>query len=139
MPQFQQDKYVKVVDVEGNFHYGFISFVRERGFALTISLEEEGLSKINYDDEFARRVAGYTSDFEGTLSAIEKKIVGLLAEFKTTKEIGQLMGISPITVQSHLGTLKLKLRVNTREQLLAYSQGIVRKLNGPSPNSNTPE
>jgi DNA-binding NarL/FixJ family response regulator len=130
MPQFQRDKYVKICDVEGNYHFGYISQVKDRGFTFVIDITEEGLSKINYDAEHTRCVGGYTTDFEETLTDIEKALIPLLACGMSTKEIGVKMEISPVTVRAHFAIMKLKLRVETREQLMAYAQGIALKIKG---------
>lgn len=132
---FKRDCFVKVVDTQGNYRFGYIAGTQERGFILNIDLSEEGLSKINYDREFAKLVEenfyiGNTgnNDFNAILTETEKKMVPLLAQYQSTKDMAKNMGISEVTVRSHIRDLKIKLSVDTREQLFAYSQGIVKKL-----------
>jgi DNA-binding CsgD family transcriptional regulator len=126
---FQKDSYVKIVDTLGNYRFGYISESKERGFILTIDLHEEGLSKIEYDT-----LHGYDQpNFKLSLTETEKRLIVLLAALKSTKEIARDLDISPITVRAHIRSLKLKLQLETREQLIAYSQGIREKIkNGSS-------
>lgn len=125
---FQRDNFIKIIDTKGDYHYGFISEVKQRGSVLTVDFADEGLSKIMYDTEYAK-ICGYgITDFHTILSDIEKKLISLLAKLMTTKEIGATMNMSPTTVRVHLRDLKLKLRMDTREQLIAYAQGIEQKL-----------
>lgn len=127
---FKCDYHVKLVDTQGNFRFGYIAEVKERGSILLIDLMEEGLSKINWDNEFAQNVGNdvLVKDFSKLLTDTEKKMIPFLAEEKTTSEIAHKMGIAPVTVRAHIRDLKIKLQVDTREQLFAYSQGIVKVL-----------
>ena len=129
MANFKDDSYVKIVDTHGNFRFGYILRSRDGGFELVINLEEEGLSKINWEQEYAQNRGDFEiKDFEAILTDIEKKIIRLLAEERTTQEIGEIMKTSPVTVRAHIRTLKIKLQCATREQLFAYSQGILKTL-----------
>jgi DNA-binding CsgD family transcriptional regulator len=136
MSNFKRDSYVKIVDTKGNFRFGYIAETKDRGFLLIIDLNEEGLSKIHWDLEYAE--GGNTDlpirDFNKVLTETEKRMIPLLANQLNTKEIGQEMGIVPVTVRAHIRDLKIKLDLDTREQLFAYSQGIVKTLNGNSGN-----
>lgn len=127
---FKRDSYLKLTDTNGDFRFGYIAETRERGSVLVIDLFEEGRSKIEWDNEYAKNTGRnlLVKDFSNLLTEIEKKMVLLLAQEKSTKEIGEAMHISPVTVRAHIRDLKLKLQVDTREQLFAYSQGIVTKL-----------
>lgn len=120
---FKRDSYVKLVDINGNFRFGYITGVKEHGDLVTIDFTSEGLSKINYDTQFSGE-----TNFQAILTEIEKKIIPMLAELMTTKEIALKLGVSPITIRLHIRDLKMKLMCNTREQLLAYAQGIENKL-----------
>ena len=46
------DDYVKLVGVDGNYRYGYISKTLEGGFTLVISLFDEGESKVAYDADY---------------------------------------------------------------------------------------
>lgn len=127
---FKQDSFVKIVDTQGNYRFGYICQAKDRGSILTIDLTEEGLSKINWDTEYALAVGQsiMVKDFNVLLTETEKKIVPMLARCQTTKEIAFDMNICPVTVRAHIRDLKIKLQCDSREQLFIYCQGIMRKL-----------
>jgi DNA-binding CsgD family transcriptional regulator len=127
---FKRDCYVKLVDTQGDFRFGYISQLSEHGFVLAIDLTEEGLSKINYDNEYAKNsgLDLLVKDFARDLTPTEKRMIPLLAQRLNTKTIGCEMGISPVTVRAHIRELKIKFHLDTRAQLYTYSQGIVKKL-----------
>jgi DNA-binding CsgD family transcriptional regulator len=126
---FKADGFVKVMNTQGNFRFGYITHIQERGSIIIVDFSDEGLSKINWDSEYNENI-GYTDsqDFKSLLTETEKKIIPLLAQAKTTKAIAKLMDVAPVTVRAHIRNLKIKLRVDTREQLFAYSQGIMTKI-----------
>jgi DNA-binding NarL/FixJ family response regulator len=132
---------VKLVDTRGNFRFGYISQVQERGSMLIIDLNEEGLSKIEWDNEYAQYGGRdyQIRNFDQLLTDTEKKIIPLLACQSTTKAIAEAMGICPVTVRAHIRELKIKLQVDTREQLYAYAQGIQKKLGNEPARSRRPD
>ena len=132
---FKRDDFVKLVDTRGNYRFGYIFATQEHGFKLIIDLNEEGISKITYDSEYAKNYGEnwYTpnngpNNFSKLLTETEKKMLPLLGAAMSTQQIATEMGISPVTVRAHIRDLKIKLQLETREQLVAYSQGIVTKL-----------
>jgi DNA-binding CsgD family transcriptional regulator len=125
---FSRDSFVKIVDTKGNYRFGYVMESKQRGSLLIIDLTDEGLSKINWDAEYAATRGYETPDFKAMLTDIEKNIIPMLAKLLTTKEIGVCLNMSPITVRAHIRDLKIKLRMDTREQLIAYAQGIQQKL-----------
>src|SRR5215831_5717367 len=54
------------------------------------------------------------------LSAQERKVVALVAEGKTNKEIGREMGLSDKTVKNYLGNAMEKLNLTRRSQAAAF-------------------
>lgn len=121
---FNRDEYVKIVDTCGNYRYGFITKSQESGDLLTVDLTEEGLCKIQYDDQFGENVGIGPKDFQNLLTESEKKLVPLLAQGLETSEIAVKLEKSPVTIRSNIRTLRLKLGMDNREQLVAYAQGI---------------
>lgn len=67
---------------------------------------------------------GGLPDTEGVpeLTPREQQIVTLCAHGRTNKEVGAALGISPKTVEWHLARLFLKLRIESRTQLVASAQ-----------------
>ena len=58
------------------------------------------------------------------ISAREREVLALLAEGLTDREIGERLGISPRTVETHVGSLLSKLGVRNRAQAAArYREG----------------
>jgi two-component system response regulator DevR len=54
------------------------------------------------------------------LSAQEKRVLAMVAEGKTNKEIGVAMGLSPKTVKNYLSNLMDKLALSRRSQAAAF-------------------
>ncbi len=126
MGVFSKDAYVKIVAVNGNFKYGYIQTVQEKGYHLLICLHEEGTSAFEY--ELAS--GAMAEEWDKMLSDIEKKIIPLLAQGLSTKEVAAKLSLSPITIRVHLRTLRLKLQMENRQQLIAFAQGINQHLEG---------
>jgi DNA-binding NarL/FixJ family response regulator len=59
---------------------------------------------------------------ESNLSPREKDVLALFAEGLTTIQMGARLGISAVTVQSHIKRLYRKLGVNNRIQALKYAE-----------------
>lgn len=120
--------YIKLLSPNGLYRYGYISEIQDKGFTLGICLFEEGESKIAFDEEEASLSGCLPVDYVALLTEIEKKIVPLLAAGYSTKEIGTEMTISPVTVRAHLRTLRIKLHLDDRNQLIAFAEGLSKKL-----------
>jgi len=127
---FLKDSFVKLIDTKGNYRFGYISEVKERGFVLVVDLNEEGLSKINWDNELVINEGNevLARDFNVLLTDTEKKMIPFLAQNFNTQAIAVKMGIAPNTVRVHIRDMKIKFQIDTREQLFTYAQGIVKKL-----------
>jgi LuxR family maltose regulon positive regulatory protein len=59
-----------------------------------------------------------------SLSAKERKIVGLIAQGQSNKEIARALGIGPETVKSHVKSIFVKLNVERRAQAVARAQAL---------------
>ena len=120
----KKDDYVKLVAIDGNYRYGYVAKIFDRGCTLVISLFEEGESKIAFDAASDALVGVKAPDYVSMLTDTEKRIVPLLAAQHNTNEIAALMHISPTTVRAHLRTLRIKLHLDDRSQLIAFSQAL---------------
>ena len=120
----KKDDYVKIVAVNGDYRYGYIANILDKGFTLDICLFDEGESKIAYDAAFNALRGEETIDYVSTLTDIEKHIVPLLAAGYNTNKIASEMGIAPTTVRSHLQMLRIKLHLDNRAQLIALSPAL---------------
>lgn len=125
---FKVDEYVKIIDTEGNHRFGFIEKAHA-GALFLINCEEEGLSKINYDEMCLLNLGvGEYKDFKNLLTASEKKMIPYLAQQCTTKTMAEALNLREVTVRTRIRELKIKLGVDTREQLFVYAQGIEKKI-----------
>jgi len=68
--------------------------------------------------------AAANSLITSVLSPQEQKILPLVAEGLTNKQIGELLGLSHKTVKNHLSSVFQKLRVSRRSQLAAIVAGV---------------
>ena len=127
---FQPNDYLMVVDTQGNYRYGYITRVDNNEMELCLSFYDEGLSKVEYDEMLSKLKADGSTDWAKILTDREKSIVPLIANLMGTNEIADELKISPITVRSHIRTLRLKLKMDNRIQLIYYCQGLRRKLGG---------
>jgi len=120
----KSEDYVKIVGVDGNYRYGYIKQTHERGSILVISLFDEGESKIAYDTAYNALSGEEEIDWVSILTDAEKRIVPLLAARYNTSQIAFELSISPTTVRAHLRTLRIKLHLDDRAQLIAFSQAL---------------
>ncbi len=121
---FAEDSYVKIVGVSGDYHYGYIKQLTDRGLHLLICLHEEGDSAVGYELESGSMAA----DWHKMLSDTEKVIVNSLSQGLATKDIAGKLDLSPNTVRSHIRGLRLKLQLDDRRQLVAFAQGMNKRL-----------
>ena len=77
--------------------------------------------------ERMRRIATSTTDELAALTKQERKILALVAEGKTNKEIAAEVFLSDKTVKNYVSSILAKLNLERRAQAAAY----VAKLKGP--------
>lgn len=63
--------------------------------------------------------AGATNEDLSALSPQERRVLELVAEGKTNKEVGEQLGLSDNTVKNYLGSVFEKLRIKRRSQAAA--------------------
>lgn len=124
MGEFSKDAFVKIVSISGTYRYGFIKEVEEKGFHLMVCLHEEGDSAIEYESA----VEGEERDWDKELSDVEKRLIPLLAKRLTTKDIAVALSLSPSTIRVHIRTLRIKLGLDNRVQLVAFAHGLDKRL-----------
>lgn len=71
----------------------------------------------------AQRRQAATPRREGlaSLSPTERQVLKLIAEYKTSKEIAEILGISPLTVKTHRQNICLKLEVQGNHGLMKFA------------------
>ncbi len=74
-------------------------------------------------DDYVRRAAGVTAvaDRYETLSAREREIFQLIAEARTSREVAELLDISPATVETHRARILQKLDIHNTAELVLYA------------------
>ncbi len=82
-------------------------------------------------DNYVRTSSGETSSVFSVLSKREREVLQLLAEGKTTKQIGLKLGISPKTVEAHRLRVMEKLDLDNVAQLTKYA--VQEGLTSPEP------
>ena len=120
----KKDDYLKIVATDGNYRYGFIANILEKGSIMVIDLFEEGESKIAYDAAYETMLGIPPIDYVSILTEIEKRIVPLLSDGLNTNEIADALSSSPSTIRSQLRTLRIKLHLDDRAQLIAFSRAL---------------
>jgi len=121
---FTKDSFVKIVDTRGDYHYGFIQEVSEKGFHFLICTHEEGDSAIEYE----QALGSLSADWTAMLTPTEREIVEKLSRRLSTKDIGAELNLSPNTIRSYIRALRLKLQLDNRQQLIAFAQGMNKHL-----------
>lgn len=74
-------------------------------------------------DDYVRRAAGLTAvaDRYETLSAREREIFQLIAEARTSREVAEVLDISPATVETHRARILQKLDIHNTAELVLYA------------------
>lgn len=73
-------------------------------------------------DDYVRTVGGTTIvDRYETLSQREREVFQLIAEARTSREVAQLLSISPATVETHRARILQKLDIHNTAELVLYA------------------
>lgn len=70
---------------------------------------------------FRRAARGESKSGLANLTPTERQILKLIAEYKTNKEIGDALYISPLTVKTHRRNINLKLEIEGSNALMKYA------------------
>jgi DNA-binding CsgD family transcriptional regulator len=70
--------------------------------------------------EETTRMGFENKNSRGPLTAAEKKVLKLVSESQTNKEIAQTLGVSPSTIKRHLENIRLKLHLRNRVEAAIY-------------------
>jgi DNA-binding NarL/FixJ family response regulator len=68
-----------------------------------------------------RQTAAPRREGLASLSPTERQVLKLIAEYKTSKEIAAMLGISPLTVKTHRQNICLKLDVQGNHGLMKFA------------------
>ena len=71
-------------------------------------------------ERFHRQIAAPADTGESGLSAQERRVLALVAEGRTNKEIASAMGLSPKTVKNYLSHVFQKLQITRRSEAAAH-------------------
>ena len=131
--QIKKDDCLQIIMVDSNFRYGYVERILDRGNILIISLHEEGDSKLKFDSQSTGWKLSFeaanqeTKDFPLVLTEVEKKIAPLLARNFTTTQIAETLGVTPATIRVELRTMRIKLHLENKIQLIALCQGLQKE------------
>jgi DNA-binding NarL/FixJ family response regulator len=79
------------------------------------------VSRILADDYVRQMQQQGMADRYDLLTARERELLQLIAELKPTKEIAEILGISPHTVDTHRANLLQKLDIHSIPELILYA------------------
>jgi DNA-binding NarL/FixJ family response regulator len=71
--------------------------------------------------EQRRRAVRAPRGLAGTLTATEKQVLRLIAEYKTSSEVGEVLHISPRTVDTHRNNICAKLELRGKHALMKFA------------------
>jgi two-component system response regulator NreC len=73
-------------------------------------------------EDYVRRAGGVSvADPYDTLSPRERQIFQLIAEARTSKEVAELLAISPATVETHRARIMQKLDIHNTAELVLFA------------------
>jgi len=110
-------------------HYNELFFairtVGNGGCYMTTTCKEIIRSKLN-----EQPLKDFSKNFSTLkqLTAAELKVLWYVSQFKTVREIAELLCISPNTVNNHEGNIRHKLNIQGKSSLLQYALNIKEKL-----------
>lgn len=122
---FRRDDYVQLVAPNGNYRFGFIQEMSEEGAHIMVCLHEEGESKIAWDKASAISRGIAPADYEQDLSPDDKRILAMVGDGQTSVKIAAIMGRSPSTIRNRTRSLRLKLNLDSQDQLIIFAQGLL--------------
>lgn len=128
LKNFQEDCFVQVVAPNGDYRYGYVQGVKEEGWHLTICMHEEAESKLGFETATNIWNEQAPIGWQHGLTGHELHILTLLSKDPNTAKIAQEMDLAPGTIRGHLRTLRLKLRVDNRAQLVMVAQAVVKSM-----------
>ena len=131
---FEEDSFVQVVAPNGDYRYGYIKATDEDGWHLTICLHDEADSKLAFEAK-----ADWNNDqapigWQYGLTVHEVLVLTLLSKDPRTWWIAGQLNLQQTTIRGYLRTLRLKLRVENRAQLVMVARAIVKSM--PSSSTN---
>jgi DNA-binding NarL/FixJ family response regulator len=96
-------------------------------FTVALELVRRGGLVISSAPAAARTTPILPNPLLDQLSARERQVLALVASQADNKALAQLLGLSPLTVKSHVNRILRKLGASTRAQLvaIAYESGLV--------------
>jgi two-component system response regulator NreC len=72
-------------------------------------------------DDYARRLAEQGLDRYDSLSEREREVFQLVAEGRSTKEVAEVLSVSPATVETHRAHILQKLDIHNTAELVLYA------------------
>jgi len=95
--------------------FSAVKTIRKGGFYVSRLLAGE------MAEDISQMYKGNTDFPSETLTTREREVVKLIAEGKSSREIGDLLFISPRTVEKHRANITRKLNVSTTAEIVKYA------------------
>ncbi|CAM5406010.1 response regulator transcription factor [Streptomyces aurantiogriseus] len=118
-------------EISSLLHVGVAGILNQRieasPFVAALALMSQGGTVISSPSSTTRISATPPSPVLDQLSTRERQILALIATQPDNKTLAQLLGISPLTVKSHVNRILRKLGASSRAHLvtIAYETGLV--------------
>jgi DNA-binding NarL/FixJ family response regulator len=125
---FEEDSFVQIVAPNGDYRYGYVKGADEGGQHLTICMHEEAESKLAYEAATNLWNGQAPIGWQYGLTGHELHVLTLLSKDPNTARIAQQLKLQPTTIRGYLRTLRLKLRVDNRAQLVMVAQAMEKSL-----------
>ena len=126
--RFKKDDYVKITGVSGDYRYGYIQETADGQYHLVVCMHEEGESRLEYETRAAQWMGVGRVNWAKDLTKTEQKLLQWLASSVVNKQMATMLGLSESTIRGHLRTLRLKLQVENRVQLVLMAQGMRKRV-----------
>ena len=127
---FNKGDFVQIVLPNGNYRFGYISEIADMGMTVAVQFYEEGANKIGFEEAMNTKAGNPPEDWASFLTYKEKEIVPLLAAGLSSKNIAERLCCTESTIRAQVRSLRIKLQLENKVQLVCYCEGLLKKLNG---------
>lgn len=127
---FAKDDILMLVAPSGDYRFGYVIETTEEAQHLLICMHDEGDSRLSYEEMAGQSVGQSPAELPIQVSKRERPVLKLLAQGQSNKLIAQTLGLAQSTVRAHVGRLRLKLRVSSREQMMVMACTAIHHIEG---------
>lgn len=117
----EEEFFLEALQIGANAYILKDSAIEDVVTAIRVILDGENYISRELNQYFFRRRNLNPGPKLPTLTATEKQILKHIAEYKTNKEIGELLFISPLTVKTHRRNISQKLEIEGANALMRFA------------------